>query len=519
MATTYNGQIVALGGWQPQGANLSGIQNTKVFALSQAWTELPPLLSPRIAGGAVTIGNKIIVAGGQANGALNPSTEIFDGKAWKRGPDMPTPREHLAMVTDGRYAYAIGGRAMSSDKNSAAVERYDPEADRWEALAPLPTPRGGIGAVFADGRIIVAGGEAPAAVIDRVDQYDVVANTWSPLPKMNTPRHGLALAAVGTTVYAFDGAARPSHEASTATSESLVLPARRLAPATAWRAVGDAPIARQFTGSAVVDGRMWVVGGLADNKASAKVYAYDSAINQWTLGPDLPLPLHHVTAVSYKDELWVLGGWTPADGNESGRNSDQVFALRNGQWAEMPKLLRPRVAAAAAVADGKIVLFGGQTNGQLTPQTEVFDGTKWNDAAPIPTPREHLAGNSDGTFVYSIGGRQLSSSKNLATFERFDPDTNTWTPMPSMPTPRGGLGAACFDGRLVVAGGELPRDVLGTVEAYDVDTGMWTTLAPLATPRHGMAFEVMGNSIYAVGGAQKPTHAESTAKAEALDFT
>ncbi|SHL27838.1 serine/threonine protein kinase [Pseudonocardia thermophila] len=520
MATTYNGQIVVLGGWQPSGAQLNAIENDKVYALaSDRWTELPKLPGPRVAGGAVTVGNKIVVAGGQAGDKLVTGTDVFDGTKWVRGADIPTPREHLAMVSDGRYAYAIGGRALSSDKNSDAVERYDPETDTWTKLAPLPSPRGGIGAAYADGRIIVAGGEAPASVIDRVDQYDIAADSWSPLPSMKTPRHGLALAAVGGTVYAFGGAAKPSHEASVSVAESLVLPPRRLGPAAAWRTTRDAPIARQFTGSAVVDGRMWVVGGLTTNEATAAVYAYDAAIDTWTRGPDLPIPLHHVMAVNYRDELWVLGGWTPEGGNESGRNSDRVFALRNGAWVEMPKLLRPRVAAAAAVVGDKLVLFGGQTNGQLTRETEVFDGTAWHDAAPIPTPREHLAGAAGGGFVYAVGGRELSSSKNLPTFERYDPATDTWTSLPPMPTARGGLGAACFDGRVVAAGGELPRDVLGTVEAFDVDTGLWTTLAPLGVPRHGFAFDVIGNSIYAVGGAQKPTHAESTARVEVLDFT
>ncbi|MGI5129067.1 DUF1668 domain-containing protein [Pseudonocardia sp. CA-107938] len=519
MATTYNGQIVVLGGWQPNGAQLNAIQNVKVYALqSQNWTELPPMPGPRVAGGAVTIGNRIVLVGGQANNQLVTTTDVFDGKVWKQGAPMPTPREHLAVVTDGRYLYAIGGRAMSSDKNSDAVERYDPERNVWDKLAALPTPRGGSSAVFVDNRIVVAGGEAPATTIDRVDQYDVATNTWSPLPAMRTPRHGLALAAVGTTVYAFDGAAKPAHDASTATAESLVLPPRRLGPAPKWRPANDAPVARQFTGSAVVDGRLYVVGGLTVNVSTPAVYAYDAAIDTWTKGPDLPIPLHHVMAVNYHDELWVLGGWTPAGGNESGLNSDRVFALRGGTWVEQPKLLHPRVAAAAAVVKDKIVVFGGQTNGALIPETEVFDGTAWHNAAPIPTPREHLGGSAGGGFVFAIGGRQLSSSKNLATFERYDPATDTWTSLPPMPTARGGLGAACFDGRLVVAGGELPRDVLGTVEAYDVDTGLWTTLAPLGTPRHGMALDVIGNSIVAVGGAQKPTHAESTAKVEFLDF-
>jgi non-specific serine/threonine protein kinase len=153
------------------------------------------------------------------------------------------------------------------------------------------------------------------------------------------------------------------------------------------------------------------------------------------------------------------------------------------------------------------------------PTTEVFDGTRWTDAAPIPTPREHLSATTDGTFVYAVGGRNLSSDKNSAAFERFDPATGAWQTMPNMPTPRGGVAATCIDGRIVAAGGEEPTRVLNTVEAYDIDTGTWTTLPPLPVARHGMALAAVGNSVYAVGGAQRPTHQQSAATAEALDFS
>ena len=137
MATTYSGQIVALGGWQPQGANLTAvIQNTKVFALSgRRWTELPPMLSPRVAGGAVIIGNKIIVAGGQANGTLNPSTEIFDGKAWKRGPRHADPAR----------APGHGHRRPVRLRDRRAGDVVGQEQRRRRALRPRDRPLGGAG--------------------------------------------------------------------------------------------------------------------------------------------------------------------------------------------------------------------------------------------------------------------------------------------------------------------------------------------------------------------------------------
>ena len=520
MAVPYRGEIVVLGGWEAQGGNLTAVSSKKVYAQrGGGWVELPPMLSSHVAGGAVVVGDQIIVSGGQADGKLNPTTEVFDGTAWKRVSDLPTPREHLGMATDGTYAYVVGGRDLSSDKNSGALERYDPKTDSWAALAAMPAPRGGVGAAVADGRLVVAGGEEPTSVDNSVYAYDIASNTWSDLPPLPTGRHGLAVAAVDKTIYAIGGATQASHTASTGVGEALQIPPRRLQPAPVWRPMKDAPVARQFTGTAVAGGKMWVLGGLTQDAATPAVYGYDPAIDTWTRGPDLPLQLHHLAAVTYRDELVVIGGWAPANGNLSGLVSGKVFALRNGAWVELPPLTHPRVAHAAAVVGDKIVVVGGQADNQLIAPTEVFDGTKWADAAPIPTPREHLSATTDGTYVYAVGGRNLSSDKNTAAFERFDPATGAWQTMPNMPTPRGGVAATFVDGRIVAAGGEEPTRVLATVEAYDVATGTWSPLPSLPAPRHGIALATVGNSIYAVGGAQRPTHAQSAATVEALDFS
>ena len=520
MAVTYRGEVVVLGGWQPEGADLTAVTSNRVFVQrGQGWEELPAMRGARAAGAAVVVGDEIVVTGGQADGKLVPTTEVFDGTRWRTRAPLPTPREHLAMVADGTYAYAIGGRELSADRNTAAFERYDPATRRWERLPDLPSPRGGIGATVADGRIVVLGGEDPTRVIGTVDAYDLRSGTWSSLPEMGTPRHGMAVGSVGNTVYALDGAAKPSHSASTATGEALVVPARRLQPAAAWRDLGDAPLARQFSGAAAADGTLYVAGGLTTGEATAVTLIYDSAIDTWKAGPDLPVPLHHASAVVFRGEVYVIGGWSPEGGDASAIDSNRVFVLRGGAWVEQPPLNRPRVAAAAAVAGDRIVVVGGQADGQLVPVTEVFDGTKWTDAVPIPTPREHLAATSDGRYVYAVGGRDLSADRNSAAFERFDPVAGSWERLPDLPTARGGLGAAFVDGWVVAAGGEEPTRVLDTVEAYDLATGAWRALAPLPTPRHGMAVATLGTSVVAVNGARRPGHAESAATVEALDFS
>ncbi|MFB9705193.1 Kelch repeat-containing protein, partial [Rhodococcus aetherivorans] len=121
-------------------------------------------------------------------------------------------------------------------------------------------------------------------------------------------------------------------------------------------------------------------------------------------------------------------------------------------------------------------------------------------------------------YAYAIGGRDLSADKNVATVERYDPATDTWTQLPDMPTPRGGLGVTHLDGRIVAVGGEEPTRVLADVEAFDLTTGTWSELPPMGVARHGLVVATVGTTVYAVDGAQRPTHAQSTALAEALDF-
>lgn len=225
MATVYDGDVVVLGGWSAQGARLSATTHAEVHVMTDGgWENLPPLRQPRVAGAAVTVGERIVVVGGQdSGGGLLDTVEVYDGTGWQEVAPLPTPREHVAAATDGRYVYVVGGRELSSDANLATVERYDPEADRWEALPDLPTARGGLAAVVVDGRLVAVGGEQPTGVFAEVEALDIAAGTWETLPAMRTPRHGLALASFGPSVFAFGGALEPTHAAPTSIVEVLDL--------------------------------------------------------------------------------------------------------------------------------------------------------------------------------------------------------------------------------------------------------------------------------------------------------
>ena len=266
----------------------------------------------------------------------------------------------------------------------------------------------------------------------------------------------------------------------------------------------------------VLDGKIWLAGGmLGHDETLQTVESYDPATGVWQPQPSLPIPLHHATAATYRGEVVVIGGATET----LAEASNKVFAFRDGKWVELPALQHARAAAAAAVVGDKLVVAGGQNDKQLVAPTEVFDGESWTQAADLPTPREHLAAVSDGVYVYTVGGRNLSADENSAAVERYDPASGNWEKLADMPSARGSYGAAFMEGRIVAVGGEEPTRVLATVEMYDISSGKWTMVAPLGTPRHGQVVAAVGSTLYCIGGADRPSHEGPVATVEALDFT
>jgi hypothetical protein len=283
----------------------------------------------------------------------------------------------------------------------------------------------------------------------------------------------------------------------------------------AWAARANAPAARQEVGAALVDGKVWVVGGLNASGTTARVDSYDPAANRWAQGPDLPVALHHLAVAAFRGELVVVGGFQASSGDLYSRPSDRVFALRGGAWVDLPPLRRPRGASAAAVVAGILYVTGGRDTGQLIAPTEAFDGTSWRDVAPLPAPRDHLGAVSDGRYLFAVGGRYLSPARTADAFERYDPVADTWTALSAMPTARGGLGVAFLDGKVIATGGEDASDVFPQSEVFDVVAGSWSALDPMPTPRHGHALVAAERSVYALVGGTRAGVAPSAA-AEAL---
>ena len=159
---------------------------------------------------------------------------------------------------------------------------------------------------------------------------------------------------------------------------------------------------------------------------------------------------------------------------------------------------------------GETALFSDRPS-RVVGTNQVYDpvANTWADLSPMPTTRNHaFSGAVDGK-IYVIGGRQgsghITVSSNTDIVEEYDPALDLWGAVKSpMPTPRSGGGAATYDGRIFVGGGEYQSPTYSAgfkaLEAYDVAANQWIVLPSMPTARHGVAIAFVGNRIHFVSG-------------------
>jgi len=295
--------------------------------------------------------------------------------------------------------------------------------------APFPEPDEELYGVAVGGKLYVIGGWGDGKARGVNYEYDPATDKWTKKQPMPRPAHHAALAAVNGKIYAFGG---------------FVAPATTAVPlGAAWEPIDNA-------------------------------YEFNPATDSWKPLPPLPGKRGSAIAAEVGGKIYVIGGATTMEGSK-----DPFFT-----------------------AFGPARVLG--TNDVYDPATN-----KWESRNPMSVARNHAFSGVVNGKIYVIGGRTghgfILSATNTNVVEEYDPATNMWSiPKERMPTARSG-GASGTDGRRIyVAGGEVTTTALvgayRAVEAYDPATNSWTSLPSMPMPRHGVAGAVIGNRFHLVSG-------------------
>lgn len=310
-----------------------------------------------------------------------------------------------------------------------------------------------------------------------------------------------------------------------------LLPALTLIAGTAmaqdalrWERAAAAGVQRQELYPEVLDGKIYVAGGLLSPNTgySAHFEAYDLAQDRWTRLATLPQARHHIALAAAAGQIYGIGGFSGGFPNWQAEATVFRYDPKADRWHAGPALPSPRAEGVAAAVGSKIYVIGGRV--RATPDAshfndhadtviaEVLDTStaQWSRIADAPTARNSAASAVIDGRIYVVGGRQALRQAdgslrqvNVAALEVFDPATGQWSSRAPMPQAQGGLAAAAHAGKLYVFGGEqwVPEQkVFSESWVYDPATDRWAPAPALPTPRHGLGAATVGDRIHVFGG-------------------
>jgi len=282
-----------------------------------------------------------------------------------------------------------------------------------------------------------------------------------------------------------------------------------------WTQKADMPTARDNAGFAVVDGKIYVIGGLSSRRERiAVVEEYDPATDTWMTRADMPNPRASHVAAAVDGVIYAIGGWGLGEPDLS---TVEAYDLATDTWTTKADMPTARALSDIAVVDGQIYVIGGvagetvQENRALS-TVEAYDPATdtWTKKADMPTARLDLAACVVDGRIYATGGFPLwpedAAEDALSTVEVYDPATDTWTQAPDMPRARFTHSASVVAGKLYIIGGvgdpahARGRKGYSTVDVYDLATDTWTTAADYPTASCKFATGVVEGKIYIIGG-------------------
>ena len=468
-----NGKLYAFGGQTVHDNDTS--LNTEYDPIADRWTERAALPTAR-SGSAVAVLNDIIyVIGGSFSHRSLPTVEAYNPRnnTWTTRTPMRSPRAFHAASALGGLIYAFGG------SDSEEVEVYDPVTDTWEVAGKMPTRRAQFHAETFEGSIYFAGGYDRGNYLSTVMAFRP-DSVWEPRTEkcpmvrettkapMSTARSGMAVGGIEGIIYVAGGYDRDSgylaiNEAYDPVSDE-------------WRIKSPMPTARTVLGTntAVVDGKLYVIGGNAKGYCTNANEAYDPSTDRWTARAPMPTARCHLA----------------------------VIAL-----------------------NGLVYTFGGtNTNGSIRYSVlEIYDPSTdaWTTGSPMPTARNYMGAVALSGIIYAIGGWNptLTPDGELDVVEAYDPGSGTWTTKAPLPAPRSGVAVGALDGTLIVVGGERKKTVLAAVEAYDPTANSWSTLTNLSNTRFFHSAISLNNALYTFGGRRAPYLDESVRTTEAITLS
>lgn len=297
-----------------------------------------------------------------------------------------------------------------------------------------------------------------------------------------------------------------------------------------WVAKTSMPTARCALATAMVDGKIYAVGGALAVKQTyySVLEVYDPEADTWETKTNMPSARYGMGSGVVNGKIYTFGGWEKLHRSTDTGGSTNVFEYDPtlDTWASKTSMPTRRAGAPAFTVDDKIYVIGGVDviPGLGLATVEMYNPTtdSWTTLEDMPTSRHSMCGAVVSGKIYVIGGvSSCITSTALTTVEEYDPATNTWTQKSDMPTPRTASCSCVINGKIYVIGGSLNNMVNAgsVVEVYDPVADQWETHNDIPASLMAGNACASGDYLYVFGGSLQSMYGEATAEVWQMEPT
>ena len=262
-----------------------------------------------------------------------------------------------------------------------------------------------------------------------------------------------------------------------------------------WVTRASMPQALAGCKAAVFDGKIFVMGGLAN-------YMYDPTTDIWTAKTTMPTPRMYFAIAVFQNEIYVIGGRN----SNSAYSLNEVYYPSNDSWETKTSMPIAASDIDANTIGEKIFVIWGSENLVYNVLND-----SWNNGTVMPHPVSAYAATVFNDRIYFFGG---SSERTVYCnyTQIYNPNTDSWASGVTILTngPENvAMSAVATSGalslrRIYVLGGWSADDVLSGSNRnrlYDPKNDSWTFGEQMPTGRVGVALAVVDDTIYAIGGS------------------
>ena len=291
-----------------------------------------------------------------------------------------------------------------------------------------------------------------------------------------------------------------------------------------WVSKADLPLPHRNGKAVAAGGKIYFMGGYCpatEEEREASNYEYDPQEDRWTSKVRLPLGRSNFALTSWKRKILVIGGDPALPNND-------LFLPDENRWEELAPLSVGRQHVDCGRIGNKVYVVGGVIRGPrsqqdseqqiprvITPTVEIYDieDNRWDMGCPLPEARHGVQVAAVAGKLYAIGGasERTRGQTISSAFERYDPESESWESLPSLPFPILAPGIAVVGEKIFIVGGSTiendTRTASEKVCVYDTRRNLWGMGTPLPKRIQFPGVVAIDNRIYVIGGCDSEFNA------------